>query len=88
MTNNDQVLCTLCGHERGDHSVGNLFCPNKGWKGEGPRFHDTNKYTIVPSGGMQCAVKFCGELNPYGVPNMPNGKDYVCYSCRQSGRKP
>lgn len=36
--------------------------------------------------GMQCAVKVCRDLNPYAVPNQPDGT-YICRSCRQSGRK-
>lgn len=47
----------------------------------------TTTATLMHPQGMQCAIKVCKDFNPYGQPNQPNGKDYVCRSCRESGRK-
>jgi len=37
---------------------------------------------VVVPGGMNCASRFCNELNVYAQPNTPDGK-YYCRSCRQ-----
>lgn len=97
LTDEYDKVCTLCGKKKGMHSSGNFRCPNPNWNNGDSieiRFHPaltfshTGKQSTAtsPSGGMRCAVKFCAELNPYAVANV--GKDYVCYSCRQSGKKP
>lgn len=41
---------------------------------------------IVPVvSGMNCGDKYCNTYNHYAVPNQPDGKTYLCYSCRQRG---
>lgn len=42
--------------------------------------------TPITKGGMKCAVGSCGEYNEYAAPNQPDGRTYICYSCRQAGR--
>lgn len=38
-------------------------------------------------GGMNCAIPACNTYNEYAAPNQSDGKTYMCYSCRVSGRK-
>ncbi len=81
--------CTTCGKRYGDHNGITVSCPITP-----TGYHPTDTFTIrrsavvvLSSAGMSCAVRSCGEFNAYGVPNQADGKTYICYSCRQSGRK-
>lgn len=41
----------------------------------------------IQSYGERCAITTCGTFCQYAIPNQKDGKSFVCFSCRQSGKK-
>lgn len=45
--------------------------------------HTREAAMAIHKGGMKCAGRHCGTFNEYAAPNQPDGKTFLCYSCRE-----